>query len=250
MFPGILVRTPNMRVSHEILDPGVESFFVTTSDGKKIEVWHLASAAPGPARTAILFHDHAENLAQFFVVQRWVAKLGYSTYAFDYRGFGRSSGWPSEKGLYLDAEAVWDVAMKRDSAVPERVLIMGHSIGTGPAAYLAAAHQVKTLVLLSPYLSIPALVRGIPYLRYFEPLLWYRFPVRDYVSRLKKTCLVIAHGERDTTIPISHSRELATTQQDRLAVHTVFAAQSGHNELIAVAKWGVVAAIKKCEEAP
>ena len=79
---------------------------VTTSDGEELDVWWMPQAG-GPA---IFCHGNAGNLADRMVIFQYLHRAGFQVLAFDYRGYGSSSGKPSEEGLYRDADAVWQFA--------------------------------------------------------------------------------------------------------------------------------------------
>ena len=248
IFPGVFIRRASGPRDARSLPAGVESEFVVTADGRRIEVWRLGPHAGVGTKTAVLVHGNGEVLDEFISVQRWISRLGYSTYAFDYRGFGLSSGWPSERGIYRDVEAVFAEALRRDGTEAAQSLVLGRSIGAGPAAYLAARYQPAILVLLSPYLSIPEVVRGMDFYRHFTPLLWYRFPTEEYMQQLQGTCVVLAHGEKDTIIPAAHTRKLAQGLRGKLAVQVVMGPDVGHDDLLLQARIGVDEAIRRCAE--
>jgi abhydrolase domain-containing protein 12 len=136
---------------------------LTTSDNVRIGAWfvfsdryyqwhatHPIRAAPftdselkeavSKHPTVIFFHGNAANRAAPYRVTLYSqlsTRLGASVLAIDYRGFGNSDGSPSPEGLALDARAAWNWLLKR-GAKPKDIVIMGHSIGTGVAARLAA----------------------------------------------------------------------------------------------------------------
>jgi uncharacterized protein len=248
LFPGILIRGASSSLVSGELIKVAEKNFITTADGKQVEVWHIAPSKPGPQKTAILFHAGSEVLETSFPLQSFLGKLGYSAYALEYRGVGRSSGWPSERGIYLDAEAIWNYALRRDGVSPGQVLVLGQSIGAGPAAYLAAKYQPRTLVLLSAYVSLPEVVSQLPYFRHFSKLLRYRFPVAEYLKQINRTCVVLLHGESDTSIPVSHSRMLAGVLEGRTPLQAIYVPRAGHHDLLIDGRRGLVPAITQCEQ--
>src|SRR5690606_31161327 len=117
------------------LPPGVESVFVKTPDEKQLEVWRLAVAES--RYVAIVFHGNAGDVENFFVFQQYLQTLGITSYGFDYRGFGKSSGWPSEEGLYIGSDTVIDYVLDKEGVDPDSLILVGVSIGSGPASYSA-----------------------------------------------------------------------------------------------------------------
>ena len=89
----------------------VEAHFIKTEDNKTIEVW---SKNKGSKKVALIFHGNGGDISNFFAYQDYFSSIGYTTYAFDYRGYGKSSGWPSETGIYLDTDAVIKFILEKE----------------------------------------------------------------------------------------------------------------------------------------
>lgn len=230
--------------------PGMESYFVTTSDGKRIEVWHmgLEGSQPGKRKAAIIFRGNAGSLQTFIALPQWFQSLGVESFIFNYRGFGRSSGWPSETGIYRDGEAVWNNIVRERGFHPGDVTILGTSLGSGPAAQLASIMQPKTLILLAPYSSIPDIVRSFPFLGYLAPFLWYDFPTAQYVSKIQSKCLIIAHCARDTVIPSQLSARVEQAYHGSGRVHRLIAAEGYHSQEFSLLKPELTKLYRECED--
>lgn len=209
---------------------GIESFFTETSDGKKLEVWTNAPQKPKTDLVGIIFHGNGETVTNLSFVP-FLTELGITAFTFDYRGYGNSNGWPSEKGLYLDAEAVWKAVSERTKVSADKVVIVGNSIGSGPAAYLAQKINPKALILLSAYYDFPSLVSQIPVYAPFRFFLRYKLPTGDYLSKLSSTCVVLAHGKRDGTIPFSHLGKLRERLSPTVKVSVIESEKAGHNDI-------------------
>ncbi|MEW6280176.1 MAG: alpha/beta hydrolase, partial [Candidatus Eremiobacterota bacterium] len=130
--------------------------------------------------------------------------LGCGVVLFDYRGYGRSQGTPSEEGLYRDAEAVW--THLTHLVPPDRIVIMGESLGGGVATYLAERNPPAGLILQSTYTSLPELASEL-YPMIPSQLCRFRFPSRDRIARISCPKLVM-HGRADEVIPYHHGRVL------------------------------------------
>jgi fermentation-respiration switch protein FrsA (DUF1100 family) len=132
--------------------------------------------------------------------------LGLNVLVFDYRGFGRTPGKPSEKHIYEDAEAAYSELMHR-GVDPARLIIWGHSLGSGPAVYLAAHHPCAALVLFGAFTSIPDAAQDTyPYL----PVRWLaaiQFASIDRIAAVHAPVLIV-HSRLDRVIPFHHGREL------------------------------------------
>jgi hypothetical protein len=122
-----------------------------------------------------------------------------------YRGYEGSTGSPSEDGLHLDAEAAY--AFAADHVAPDRIVVWGHSLGTGVAVALAAERQIAALVLEAPYTSIADIAAmNFPYL----PVRWLlkdQFHSDWHIANVTAPVLVF-HGDKDDTIPISFGQRL------------------------------------------
>ncbi|KAI9450805.1 Alpha/Beta hydrolase protein [Lactarius psammicola] len=194
--------------------------------------------------------------------QAFAARLRANVLAPDYRGFADSTGTPSEEGLSLDALAAWDWLRAR-GAVPENVLIVGNSLGTGVAVQFASALQEmqepqrpRGVVLLAPFSSIETLLdtyyimglvpllaplRIFPFMSSESPL--YNFVKRFLVHRFDslskivglKVPLLIVHAEDDWDIPHEHSSTLfdAFLEPHLPALPEITAAMAGASEEVA-----------------
>jgi fermentation-respiration switch protein FrsA (DUF1100 family) len=143
---------------------------------------------------------------------------GFSVLGIDYRGFGMSPGVPSETGMYADAEAAFESLLHRGIA-PERIILLGHSLGSGPAVSLATRHRAAALVLFGAFTSIPdAAAERYPWL----PVRYVASVQFDSLARMHSVQIpvVIAHSRADTTIPYRHALKLyaAAREPKRLLI--------------------------------
>lgn len=211
IFPGAMFSLFERRSREpKSLPRGVVSEFVETPDKKKLEVWRL-SASPDAERlpyVAVICHGNAGRLKDFYALQLWMHSFGVTSYGFDYRGFGKSSGWPSERGLQIDTDTVFDWILERENLPPEQLIVIGFSLGGALAARLAAKKKPAVLILLSAFTSLRDVVKDQPLLGLLAPFLRYRLPTRQYVSELDSTDLLVAYGEADRIVPFRHSIEL------------------------------------------
>jgi fermentation-respiration switch protein FrsA (DUF1100 family) len=180
-----------------------EELELNASDGERLVAWHVP---PRDDRPVVLYlHGNGGNLGYRTARFRAITEDGTGLVAVDYRGFGGSSGRPSEAGLHLDAEAAYDFAVARYPA--QRIAAWGESLGTGVAVALAAEHPVGWLVLEAPFNST-AEVAGARYP--FAPVRWlmrdqYRSDLR--IGRVTAPLLIL-HGAGDTVIPIAYGERL------------------------------------------
>jgi hypothetical protein len=242
VFPTLVSSTFGYRI--ESVPNGVRQSFVTTADGTFIDVWRV-EADGDPHTVAVILHGNADTLPHVYTFQRFLAARGVTSYSFDYRGSGRSSGWPSERGIYLDGEAVLDFALKEQNITAEKLSILGTSIGSGPAAYLASRYSPASLVLVAPYYSFKELVSEMPLFGMLTPFLWYEFPTLDYLRQVRGTSITLIHGTSDRTIPIRHSERLVQVLSPAIKPTFVRMEGSTHNDVLGRAAEAVVAGLRR-----
>ena len=231
IFPGAVVsifnkseRNPNS------LPEQVESIFIDTKDQKKIEAWRLGN--DNSKQVAIIFHGNGGDVANFFSYQEYFKSMEITSYGFDYRGYGKSTGWPTEKGINLDGEAVIEYLIQRENILPKDIIIVGVSIGSGPASYIADKYQVGTLLLYSPFTSLKNAVKSQKILGFLHPFLIYKFPVLDHIKNLGNTCLIVAHGKRDGIIPFSQGQEIYLEHKKIGKSYLEISKTAGHNDIL------------------
>lgn len=187
------------------LPPGHERVVLETADGLSL------AAAYKPARdgrpTVVFFHGNGDNWGGASAATATLAKAGYGILLPEYRGYSGNPGSPSETGLYQDGRAAigW-LGVK--GIAPDRIVLVGNSLGSGVATQLAVEHEPAALVLISPFASLPGIAA--------EKIWWApaRWLVRDKFDNLGKIArvdapLLLLHGTDDAVIPSSHSERLA-----------------------------------------
>lgn len=153
-------------------------------------------------------------------------RLGFDVAMMDYRGFGKSTGKRSEKGIKSDLQRIYDILKSR---VKEgHIIIYGRSMGSGFAAKLASNNNPKMLILESPYYSMKkAAKRYIPFL---PASLILRFPLTTYKwIKYVKCPIKIIHGTKDRLIPFKSSLGLANIRPEITRLYSVIG--GGHNNL-------------------
>ncbi len=180
----------------------IEEVNLVTPDQVRLRGW-LVKASRTPAPILIYFGGNAEEVS-------WLASTagqysGWSLLLFNYRGYGGSEGKPGEAELFADALQIYDYAVRR--AEGGRVAVMGRSLGSGVAVYLATQRPVPGVILVSPYDSVESVAKAIyPYLP-IGLMLKHRF---DSISRAPgiKAPLLCLVASDDRVIPRPHSERL------------------------------------------
>jgi pimeloyl-ACP methyl ester carboxylesterase len=233
--------------THGSLAPGVESFFLTTADSERIEVWHrrVLTNPVSPNTVAIIFHGNGESLESAEPIQEWFSAFGVHSYSFDYRGYGRSSGTPSESGMYRDVESVLGHVTKHE---PEgsRFILFGHSLGTGFAAYGTQILPNAAVVLLAPYSSLRAVVEETPVFSLLSSFLWYEIPTTKFLQNGTYRCLLLVHGALDTTIKPENSNRIMGALTGRDDVRSIVDPEGTHNNLLGRQHRSIVEFLDRC----
>jgi fermentation-respiration switch protein FrsA (DUF1100 family) len=173
---------------------------VPGEDGDSIATLHLANPA---ARITLLYaHGNAEDLGQLAPWLERYRQSGYAVLAFDYRGYGASTGGPpTADRATSDIVSVYRHAVRTLGIAPGAIVLYGRSVGSGPATALAAREPVGGLVLESAFTSTFRVLTRVPLLPFD------RFPNLSELRRVRCPVLVI-HGTEDEVIPWSHGRQL------------------------------------------
>jgi hypothetical protein len=188
-----------------------EDVRLTTSDDESLHAWWVPrDAARG---TLLFFHGNAGNMSGRLETLRTFHDLGLNILIFDYRGYGSSTGMPSEDGLYADAETAWrHLIIGRDIA-PSDVVLYGRSLGSGPATWLAERVVEGALILESAFTSVPdAGAHHYPFLP-VRLLSTVRFDNLSRVGSCRSPVMVI-HSPEDEIIPFEHGRRLYEAARD------------------------------------
>lgn len=205
--------------------PGVEERVLKTPDGARVIAWY-GRARPGEP-TLLYFHGNAGSLADRAERIRRFMGEGWGVYMMTYRGYGGSSGSPSEAANVADARLAYG-ALVLEGVEPASIILYGESLGSGVAARIAAERPAGGLVLDAPYTSIvDVAAQHYPYLP-VRLFLTDRYETTKYIGQVRAPLLIL-HGERDGVIPVAMGRELfrLANEPKRLATF----ANGGHSDL-------------------
>lgn len=208
MFPRDLVGAAPNLVPREVEPLWIE--IGSPEDQGKVEAWLWRPAAsvdgeePGRAPLVIYFHGNAELIDDCRDRLRGWHERGYAVLLPEYRGYGRSDGAPSQKGIVADAQRFYDLVAARPDIDPARIVIQGRSIGGGVACQLAASRLCAALILECPFTSAASFAWRVG-----APPFLCTSPFRnDAVLRTLDRPVLILHAAQDEIIPVSHGRRL------------------------------------------
>jgi hypothetical protein len=203
---------------------GFEAVTIPTPDGEQLNAFYHP---PGEQGASILvFHGNAETAANQLSRGSALAAAGYGVLLAEYRGYGGSTGTPSEEGVIIDGLASYDyLAAETEGPIG----ILAHSLGTGAAIPVAAARDPFAVVLESPFTSLLAIARyRVGLMPPFDFLLRYPFRNEARIGEVRAPILII-HGTEDKVIPFEEGEKLATLAPKGTAFIKIEGA--GHNDL-------------------
>jgi fermentation-respiration switch protein FrsA (DUF1100 family) len=175
--------------------------------GGTVEGWYRPPPESGPGRPGplmIFTHGNAETIDTATAEMAAVRGLGYGLLSLEYPGYGRSQGRPTRASIGAAVVAAYDRIRSRPEIDPDRIVACGRSLGGAAACILADERPLAALILVSSFTSVHEFSR-----RYLLPSFLVRDPFDNLsiVQRLRIPILIV-HGERDATIPVSHGRSL------------------------------------------
>ncbi|MCC6532757.1 MAG: alpha/beta hydrolase [Burkholderiales bacterium] len=201
-----------------------EGVWLDAGGDVRLHGWYVAHRAP--KGVMLLFHGNAGSIALRLDWLRMFHDLGYASFIVDYRGYGRSTGSPTEAGTYEDAKAAWDHLVAARGWAPGDIVLVGESLGGAIAAQLASRVSPRALVVQSTFTSVPDLAAQ---LYAFLPVRWisrFSYDTAAYLRAVKAPVL-IAHSPHDEIVPFSHARRLF---EHAHAPKTFVQLAGGHNE--------------------
>jgi abhydrolase domain-containing protein 17 len=203
---------------------------VQARDGEQIAVISLPN--PKAKYTILYSHGNAEDLQDVQGALNSLRRRGFAVVAYDYPGYGVSTGRPTENGCNNAIDAVYDHIINTMKVPPQQLILYGRSVGGGPTMYLADKREHRALILESTFTSTFRV--AIPF-----PLLPFdRFPNQARLDKYAGPVLIM-HGEKDRVVPFSHGKSLFESCQSPLK-RSYFVKEAGHNNFRQKAGQGYV----------
>ena len=205
---------------------------IRSEDGVEISALYLSD--PNSKFTILFSHGNAEDLGDIRDFLEMMQIKGYSVFAYDYRGYGTSSGRPSEKNAYKDIDAAYEYLVKKLNVSADRIIAHGRSIGGAVAIDLASRRKLAGLIVESSFVSafrVVTRIRVTPF---------DKFNNIDKIKKVKCPVLMI-HGKDDRIISLWHSEKLFEAVNKPKLKFWVDGA--GHNNLLSKAGiryWGII----------
>lgn len=232
MMPFLLNSLLYFPSRHLFAQPGevgleAEDVVFETEDGETLHAWWFR-ARETPLGHVLLCHGNAGNVGDRLLHARLLTDAGLDVFSFDYRGYGQSTGSPSEEGTYRDARAALLALARQEGVDPQRILYVGESLGGGVAVALAREAPPRGLVLLSTFTSVRDMGR-VHYPIIPPPLVPDAYPSLRRIRDLECPVLVM-HGDRDDIVPLAQGEALHQAAPEPKRLHVFPGA--GHNDLL------------------
>lgn len=193
----------DINISPDQVGLSFENINFNTSDKAKIHGWFVP--AKEPKYTILFCHGNAGNISHRIEKIKFLNELGCNVFIFDYRGYGKSKGNPSEKGLYKDVRAAYAYLLKRGINAGQ-IIGYGESIGGAVIIDLAYNNKVGGLILESTFNNAKDMAKiAYPYIPYW--LFSIRFDSLDKIKSINAPKLVI-HSINDEIVPVELSKKL------------------------------------------
>lgn len=205
-FSNSLVFFPRRELKRNPSERGLsfEDVFFKAVDGTALHGWFL----PGEGRGTVLFcHGNAGNISHRLDSLEIFHRLGLSVFIFDYRGYGKSDGKPTEAGVYSDVEGAWRYLLQERKASPEEIVLFGRSLGGAVAAWMAEQVRPRGLILESTFTSLADAGR---HHFFFLPVKLIVGDSFNTLGRMKNIhCpVLLASSPDDEIVPGDHGRVL------------------------------------------
>ncbi len=209
------------------IDLPFEDVYFKTSDGVTLNGWFIP-AGTLPRATVLFCHGNAGNISHRLDIIRMFHDLGLNVFIFDYRGYGRSGGWPSEEGTYLDALAAYDHLLAEKGIDKDRIVVYGKSLGGSVAVDLASKVNVRAVICDSVFTSTVDMGKEIyPFLP-VELIVTMKYDALSRIGKLSAPKLII-HSEEDEIVPFSHGEKLFKNSTEPKELYRM---RGGHNDAI------------------
>ncbi len=198
----------------------VEEVFFQSPDGEKLHGWFIPSRKQPAKGTVLYLHGNSANMTNYLFYVAFLAEAGYHLMMFDYRGFGKSTGEPTAKGLIMDSQAALDYIRTRKEVDANHIIIFGQSLGGAVAVSMAGSTDkrgIKGVIVEAAFASYQQLAKkkmeDIVLLKWINGVAAKLFiddqyaPIR-FVQQVSPVPILIIHGTADRVVPFSDGEQL------------------------------------------
>lgn len=207
-----------------------------TPDGESLKCYLLKAANGGSGVTVLFFHGNAGNIGHRVPIGKVFSDdMNVNVLMVGYRGYGFSSGRPSEKGLLIDAQTALDWVLRNPDLKKDRIFVYGQSLGGALSIQLVSRNQEKItgLILENTFRSMRTLIpSAFPPAKYLARLCHQIWPSETTIPSITRVPILFLSGLKDELVPPSHMRALYDASQAPTKVWTTFP-NGSHNDTVA-----------------
>jgi fermentation-respiration switch protein FrsA (DUF1100 family) len=214
-----------LALTPEDLHLDYEEIHFDTEDGVRLHGWLFPLEGESPI---ILFcHGNAGNISHRLDNVRLLLDHGLQVFIFDYRGYGKSRGTPSETGLYTDGLAAYDYLVLERGFIPGQVILFGRSIGAAVAIDMALKKRTGCIIMESAFTSTRDMAKSMGLFCLISYFLPPHYNVLEKIPGLGVPKLLV-HGERDEIVPFSLGQRLFEAAETPKYFYPL--KRAGHND--------------------
>ena len=225
-----------------------EDVYIKTDDNITLHGWKLLAGDTGAGNivagdntngSILFFHGNGENISTHFANVAWLTRYGFDVYLFDYRGYGKSGGWPQLDAVIADLEPMYAYAIGQ-LPEQEKLTVIGHSLGGSLAIYSVAhsgyRHRIKSLITVEAFSDYHEVAQDMLSTSWLTWL--FQWPLSftidntysplEVVAKVSPVPLLIMHSEQDKLIPLYHAQALYAAAYEPKKLQLV---DSDHNHV-------------------
>lgn len=219
----------NIAITPDDLKLNYKNVYFHSKDGEKLNGWFFPSGKDAPV--IIYCHGNACNISHLLEYAVLLMEKNLQVFVFDYRGYGSSTGSPSEDGIYLDTQAAYDYLVKEEKIPSDRIVLAGHSVGAAAAIEVATNNDVRSVIIESAFTSTRDMSKTIFPMNLISFLLPKNYNNLQKVAKIKAPKLFI-HGQEDKIVPFEMGGRLFEASMEPKFIYPVKGA--GHNDTYVV----------------
>lgn len=186
-----------------------EDVYFNTVDGSRLNGWFFDT--PGATKTILFSHGNTGNLTGRLNLVKLLIDAGAAVFIYDYRGYGKSKGVPTVRGICEDGVVAFDYLVRQRGIKPTEIVLYGESLGTAVTCEIAAERTPAGVILQSGFSSLKKIgQQTIPITKIYPQMLFPK-PLLDSAERMaakKDYPLLLIHGHKDQTVPFEHAEEI------------------------------------------
>jgi fermentation-respiration switch protein FrsA (DUF1100 family) len=224
---GWFVFAPQKRLDYLPADFGLKyrDIYLDTRDGEKLHGWFFYQYKDKPV---ILFcHGNAGNISHRLEYISMLLDIGVNIFIFDYRGYGNSSGRPTEEGIYTDALCAYDFLVKEEKINPNDIILLGRSLGVAAVLEVAQNRKAHAIIIENGFLSVRHMARHMGIFRLVAPLLPENYNSLEKIRYISIPKLIM-WSENDEVVPPVMGRQLFEAASEPKYFYEIKGA--GHND--------------------